>query len=385
MGFYDYFKKKFSSSGSDEKITFLAEIFSDSIISSNDKTMKSIRGWRYEMLNPTLCPIYVLLFDCWTFVHAMETLKPMHWSEILNKMHLNIWEKNSQTITQEDFVELAQKLYPKLESALALGLSHEIMIEGIEHKCSATPQIGELMSGICFGKEHIGIDTVLHFEQMALLQIDLSTKLIKDIADINGFSDLTSDGIQAFKKAAEQDLSEAQHNVGNMYKDGQGVAQDDKEAMKWYTKAEEQGDAYAQFNLGNIYKKGQGVTQDYKEAVKWLKKAAEQGDSQAEHNLGNMYKDGRGVDQDYKEAVKWYTKAAEQGDAQAQFILGLMYGGGRGVAQDYVKAYKWTNLAASQDNEYAKGREIVESKMTKEQITEAQKLASEFIPKKEKE
>ncbi|MCK5159427.1 MAG: sel1 repeat family protein [Candidatus Heimdallarchaeota archaeon] len=311
--------------------------------------MKSIRGWRYEMLNPTLCPIYVLLFDCWTFVHAMETLKPMHWSEILNKMHLNIWEKNSQTITQEDFVELAQKLYPKLESALALGLSHEIMIEGIEHKCSATPQIGELMSGICFGKEHIGIDTVLHFEQMALLQIDLSTKLIKDIADINGFSDLTSDGIQAFKKAAEQDLSEAQHNVGNMYKDGQGVAQDDKEA------------------------------------VKWLKKAAEQGDSQAEHNLGNMYKDGRGVDQDYKEAVKWYTKAAEQGDAQAQFILGLMYGGGRGVAQDYVKAYKWTNLAASQDNEYAKGREIVESKMTKEQITEAQKLASEFIPKKEKE
>ena len=39
----------------------------------------------------------------------------------------------------------------------------------------------------------------------------------------------------------------------------------------------EAGDADAQFNLGVMYRKGQGMEQDYKEAFKWWKKAADQG------------------------------------------------------------------------------------------------------------
>ena len=52
-----------------------------------------------------------------------------------------------------------------------------------------------------------------------------------------------------------------------MYDKGQGVPQDDKEAVKWYRLAAEQGDAYAQSNLGVTYEKGQGVPQDHKEAA----------------------------------------------------------------------------------------------------------------------
>ena len=60
------------------------------------------------------------------------------------------------------------------------------------------------------------------------------------------------------------------------YDNGQGVAKDDAEAVKWYRKAAEQNDAWAQFNLGYCYANGQGVAKDKVEAVKWYRKAAEQ-------------------------------------------------------------------------------------------------------------
>jgi len=118
------------------------------------------------------------------------------------------------------------------------------------------------------------------------------------------------------------------------------------------------------------------------EAVKWYRKAAEQGDADAQFNLGVMYDEGHGVLQDDAEAVKWYRKAAEQGNAKAQFNLGVMYGNGRGVPQDYVEAHKWFNLAAAQGNQRAiASRDIAASKMTREQIAEAQRLAREWQAK----
>lgn len=52
-----------------------------------------------------------------------------------------------------------------------------------------------------------------------------------------------------------------------------------------------QGDTDAQVQLGNLYKEGQGVEQNYKEAMKWYQKAAEQGTSDAQHAIGGMYYD----------------------------------------------------------------------------------------------
>ena len=48
-----------------------------------------------------------------------------------------------------------------------------------------------------------------------------------------------------YLKAAEQEKADAQYNLGYMYAEGRGVAQDDAEAMKRYLKASEQGDAEA--------------------------------------------------------------------------------------------------------------------------------------------
>lgn len=96
-------------------------------------------------------------------------------------------------------------------------------------------------------------------------------------------------------------------------------------------KAAEQGNAMAQTILGAIYRYGNGVPQDYRQAVSWYRKAAEQGSAEAQFNLGNLYRYGRGVSVDCEEAVSWYRKAAEQGYAEAQFNLGIMYATGEGI------------------------------------------------------
>ena len=120
--------------------------------------------------------------------------------------------------------------------------------------------------------------------------------------------------------------------------------------------------------------------QDYAEAIRWYKMAATQGISDAQLNLGNMYSYGQGVIQDYAEAVHLYKMAAAQGNASAQFNLGVHYEKGQGVIQDYSKAHMWFNIAAIKGDKAAvKNREIMASKMTTNQIAQAQKLASQCI------
>jgi len=50
-----------------------------------------------------------------------------------------------------------------------------------------------------------------------------------------------------------------------------------KKELNELKKQANNGDARAQYNLGIMYKKGQGVEKDYKEAVKWFELAADQG------------------------------------------------------------------------------------------------------------
>jgi len=70
-----------------------------------------------------------------------------------------------------------------------------------------------------------------------------------------------------------------------MYSNGQGVQQDDGQAVAWYRKAAEQGDAVAQASLGYMYAYGRGVTRDRLAAVRWYRMAAAQGDQNARQAL----------------------------------------------------------------------------------------------------
>jgi TPR repeat protein len=163
-------------------------------------------------------------------------------------------------------------------------------------------------------------------------------------------------------------------------------------AYRVYKPLAEQGNARAQFNIGMMYESGRGVPQNYAEMMKWYRKAAEQGHALAQFNLGLQYSKGQGVQRDYAEGVKWYRKAADQGDVDAMGNLGYMYLNGLGVPRDNVLAHMWSNLATMQfpaseqrKRQIAEGNmDIAASKMTPAQIAEAQKLAREWKPKKEK-
>jgi TPR repeat protein len=90
------------------------------------------------------------------------------------------------------------------------------------------------------------------------------------------------------------------------------------EVVAMWTTAANQGHVGAQFNLGAMYLDGQGVAQDPEEATRWFRKAADHGHANAHFNLGVMYWKGRGVSQDIEEAARWFRKAANQGHALAQ-------------------------------------------------------------------
>ena len=86
-------------------------------------------------------------------------------------------------------------------------------------------------------------------------------------------------------------------------------------AFKLWLPMAEQGDANVQFNLGVMYAKGQGVKQDDFEAVKWFRKAAEQGHAKAQAILGFSYLLGeRGVQVNKSLAKEWFGKACDNGD-----------------------------------------------------------------------
>ena len=128
----------------------------------------------------------------------------------------------------------------------------------------------------------------------------------------------------------------------------------------------------------NAYK-----NKDYKKAYNLWLPLAEQGNVTAQYNLGHMYEKGKGVPQDYKEAVRLYRLSAEQGDEDAQFKLGVCYGMGRGVPKDFALAHMWWNLSGSNGNkEAAENRDILETKMTPQQIEKAQEMARNWKPKK---
>ena len=162
--------------------------------------------------------------------------------------------------------------------------------------------------------------------------------------------------IEQLRQSAKQGDASAQYNLGSMYANGEGVPQDDREAVKWLRLAAEQGDARAQADLGLKYYHGRGVPQGHSQAVEWFRKAANQGDVRAQGRLGLMFYDGAlGAPQNYREAVKWYLLAAHQGDAQAQGSLGEMYAKGQGVPKDFIKAHAWLNLAAARAREFNTG------------------------------
>jgi TPR repeat protein len=119
---------------------------------------------------------------------------------------------------------------------------------------------------------------------------------------------------------------------------------------------------------------------DYEKALGKLIPLAESGHPAAQYNIGVMHEWGNGVPKDNFVALKWYKRSAERFHKDAQNNLGAMYSKGEGTERDFVEALKWFIISAENGSEGGqKNIRIVEKRMSYEQISQAQKLANDWM------
>jgi len=179
------------------------------------------------------------------------------------------------------------------------------------------------------------------------------------------------------KKVYESKNTDTQYFVGGWYDWFSGSPPHDErknefktKAVDWFKRAGSEGHAESQIELGEIYKHQDGGTF---EAISWFKKAALQGNQKGQSNLAEMYTEIR----EYQLAVSWHKKAAEQGLSGSWLRLAEIYESGIGVPENFIKAYAWRSMFKSKwPNHGEKEMERLKNKMTKEQISKGQELAS---------
>lgn len=125
--------------------------------------------------------------------------------------------------------------------------------------------------------------------------------------------DDTDDCEQAYellRAAAQQELSEAYINIGQLLTDGvcfehpaYGLA------LIFYRDAAQAGHPVAQFRLGSFYYNGTGVPADTLAAATWWRMAAQQGHNAAQRGLSNLYYQEGGLPAEDWYAYMWLQAA----------------------------------------------------------------------------
>ncbi len=163
-----------------------------------------------------------------------------------------------------------------------------------------------------------------------------------------------------YRKAADAGYPQAMNNVGLMYLNGTGVAQDGAKALEWFRKAADKGDAAGAANIGLVHYSGRGVAKDYDLAIANYSEAIRRDPKYplAYYQRGLAYAAKR----DYDRAIGEYTKAVQ---LDPKFVFAY---GQRGIAYrlkhdydtaiaDYTEAIKinpeLANAYSNRGNAYA--------------------------------
>ncbi len=90
------------------------------------------------------------------------------------------------------------------------------------------------------------------------------------------------------RSLADHGDADAQWQMGVRYHDGEGLPQDDSQAMLWFQLAAEQGHVDAQSHLGAYYWAGRGVPKDLSKAYMWSEIALAGGDENSKSRLEGL-------------------------------------------------------------------------------------------------
>jgi TPR repeat protein len=186
-------------------------------------------------------------------------------------------------------------------------------------------------------------------------------------------------------KLAKDGDTKAMVKVANVYRSPSFRGEPDKDrkqSLEWLQKAVSLGEKTAFVELGKYFDDEPGASSK-KTAYGYFSKAAEDGDTYAMIRIARMLEDGELGRPDAAESTRWMLKAAECGDESAWFYIGHRYQNGKGIPQDFVKAYAWFSISATDEKEgsdsAARNRlKILSAQMTRNQISDAQKLAADL-------
>jgi hypothetical protein len=171
---------------------------------------------------------------------------------------------------------------------------------------------------------------------------------------------------------AESGIAEAQFKLGMIYAHGQGVPQDDQQAVKWYRLSAEKGNSRAQYNLGMMYAKGQGVPLSEQKAMKWFRLYIGRTVVPEQIIIYNLAK------KKVLSALEILKADAENGAVVAQYYIGILLVNGQGITQDYVLAHMWYNLSALQGYNATDQINSIEKRMSPQQIEQAQEMVRDW-------
>ncbi|MCA9800975.1 MAG: sel1 repeat family protein [Cyanobacteria bacterium HKST-UBA02] len=126
---------------------------------------------------------------------------------------------------------------------------------------------------------------------------------------------------------ADSGHARAQTVLGMLYENGVGVEKDAEKAYEYYKKAADQELPEAQSQLGHfLLKTGITVRKDSDEAVTWLRKAAQHGVVEAQSTLGQVLVEAKNMPASHSEGVWWLKEAARRGSDQAKEALSKLPG-----------------------------------------------------------
>jgi uncharacterized protein len=198
------------------------------------------------------------------------------------------------------------------------------------------------------------------------------------------YNDDVKEAEKWFRLAAEKGIVEAQFGLGVIYNNRWATNQTEEdsgaysEAVRLYRLAAEQEFAPAQAALANLLMFNKKTRS---EAFQWYLRAADRGYVEAYVAVSQSYQTGRGVEKNLAEALRWARLSAHAGNTGGYWRLAHMHEKGIGVTQDNVQAYMWYDLVTQTNNDKSAAiyRDTLASRMTQEQISEAQRLAREWL------
>jgi hypothetical protein len=147
------------------------------------------------------------------------------------------------------------------------------------------------------------------------------------------------------KQAAQGDAA-AQLALACRYRDGQGVARNYPEALRFGHLAADQGHPAALDFVGWMYFRGVGVAHQPKLAFGYFRAAANEHPTAA-WNLGQCYFAAQGVEQDIPKTLQLWEKAAEMGHGRSASTAAMVYLAGDGVTANPQQARKLAERAAA--------------------------------------